>query len=609
MAKINGTIKHLAMALIDAALVILAFILAYSLRFDWNIPAYWLNVLQEILLPVTVINLGSFYLFGFYRRVWRYAGIDDILLVAVAVSTGIAGVYLYSFVYEPLPRATYIIAWFILLFLIGGSRIAVRLLGDYLSRPLGGKRKRLAVIFGAGEAGVMVARELKRHGPSIELKVVGFIDDDPSKQKQIIQGLPVLGTRVDLPDIVHQKEIDEIIISMPSAPYSTLQEIISQSAELPVKIKTVPGIFEIVKGQVSLKTLKDVDIEDLLQRPPVEHDMEAVARYLNGETVLVTGAGGSIGSELCRQIAQMDPEKLILLDHDENGIFLIDMEIRQRYSQVEVIPLVRDIQAREVLEETFKRYLPSVIFHAAAYKHVPLMEINSEEAVRNNLVGSKNLIDLAAEHGVKRFVFVSTDKAVNPSSVMGTTKRMVEIYLQGKARSCNSCVYCSVRFGNVLGSQGSVMLLFREQIARGGPVTVTHPEMKRYFMTIPEAVQLVIQAGALGKGGEIFVLDMGEPVKIVDLARDMIILSGLKPEEDIEIEFIGLRPGEKLYEELFSDRENFAVTRHERIFIAPDSTYDKEAVQAELEKLNDRLELGRKLEEIIQGSGDQLLPE
>ena len=589
MAKANGKIKKIIIIILDTILVLTALTLSVYLRFDWNVPNFWMNNLQGLLLPAVVINLLSFYFFGFYRRVWRYASIDELILIAAAVSVGLGSTYIYSIFAGVLPRSSYIIAWFLLLFLIGGSRLSVRLISGYLSKPASSGKKSKALIIGAGEAGVMVARELKRHSANLGLKLVGFIDDDRNKQGLIIQGVPILGRREDLAAVVEQRKVEEVIIAMPSAPYSTLQEIINQCADLPVKIKTVPGIFEIVKGQVSLKALKDVDIEDLLQRPPVEHDMVAVSRYLSGEIVLVTGAGGSIGSELCRQIAQMKPGKLVLLDHDENGVFYIDMEIKQRFPELEVVPLVRDIQTRDTLEQVFEDFRPSVVFHAAAYKHVPLMELNPEEAVRNNLEGSKNLIDLSAGNGVKRFVFVSTDKAVNPSSVMGATKRMVEIYLQEKARNCNSCVFCSVRFGNVLGSQGSVVLLFREQIARGGPVTVTHPEMKRYFMTIPEAVQLVIQAGALGKGGEIFVLDMGEPVKIVDLARDMIILSGLRPDEDIKIEYTGLRPGEKLYEELFSDRENFTVTRHERIFIAPDTAYEEAAVQEELEYLQKRV--------------------
>jgi FlaA1/EpsC-like NDP-sugar epimerase len=605
MAANKVKLKHLALAVIDAILVLTALSLSVYLRYDFNVLAFMMERLEKILIPAVIIHLASFYIFGFYRRVWRYAGIDELLLIAMAITAGLGGTFLYSLYSGTLPRSSYIMAWFLMLFFIGGSRLAVRLLSGFLSKPSGKGKKQKAIIVGAGEAGVMVARELKKHGSKLEMKVVGFIDDDSSKQNQIIQGLPVLGLSSSLPEIVQQKDIKEIIIAMPSAPYHNLQEIIKLCADLPVKIKTVPGIFEIVNGQVSISALKEVEIEDLLQRSPVDVDVKSIAEYLADQVVLVTGAGGSIGAELCRQIAKLKPAKLILLDHDENGIFFIDLEIREKAPGLAVVPLVRDIQGKEALKQVFDEHRPTVLFHAAAYKHVPLMEVNVEEAVRNNILGSKALIDLAAENGVKHFVFVSTDKAVNPSSAMGATKRVVEIYLQEKARSCNSCVYCAVRFGNVLGSQGSVVHLFRRQIAQGGPVTVTDPEMKRYFMTIPEAVQLVIQAGALGRGGEIFVLDMGEPIKIIDLAQDMIILSGLKPDEDIKIEFTGLRPGEKLYEELFNDRENFALTRHERIFIAPDTDWDEMEISNELDQLGERLGLGAGLVELINGNKRQ----
>jgi len=588
------------MAVIDTMLILCALALGLYLRFDWDVPAEWLGRLEILFLPAVLINLFIFYLFGFYRRVWRYAGIDEMLLIAMAVTLGTGGTYLYSLYSGMLPRSSYIISWFLLLFFIGGFRLSVRLLATYLSRPTGeGKRKKV-VIVGAGEAGVLVARELKKHGDALGMKLIGFLDDDPAKKRQIIQGLPVVGLLTDLQVVVQQKKVEEVVIAMPSASYSTLQKIIGLCADLPVKIKTVPGIYEILRGRVSISSLKEVEIEDLLRRPPVTVDLQAMSGYLEGEVVMVTGAGGSIGGELCRQIASLNPQKLVLVDHDENGIFFIHAELLRQYSKFEIVPLVLDIKDVNALNKVFQDNKPTVVFHAAAHKHVPLMELNAEEAVRNNIDGSKNLIDIVADNGVKHFVFVSTDKAVNPSSVMGSTKRVVEIYLQHKARSCNSCVYCAVRFGNVLGSQGSVVELFRRQIISGGPVTVTHPEMKRYFMTIPEAVQLVIQAGAMGRGGEIFVLDMGEPVKIVDLARDMIILSGLKPDQDIDIDFIGLRPGEKLFEELFNDRENFAVTRHERILIAPDSAYDEKAVREELVQLGKRLGLGESLMELVE---------
>ncbi len=593
MTKINWNwyIKNLGMAVIDAVLVITAISVSVYLRFDWDVPNMWFERLEGVLLPAVLINLAVYYLFGFYRRIWRYASLDELMLIVLAVSIGLAGTFLYSLLFGMLPRSSYIIAWFLLVFLVGASRISVRLLSNYLNQSSESGEKQNALIVGAGEAGVLVARELKKHGRNLNIKLLGYVDDDHKKQNQIIQGLPVLGTSSSLSNIVQKYAISEVIIAMPSAPYRTLQEIIGMCEGLDVKIKTVPGIFEILKGQVSLKTLKDVDIEDLLRRPPVELDMQSISAYLANETVMITGAGGSIGAELCRQIAGLNPKKIILLDHDENGVFYIHQELSQKIDEGIIIPLVRDIQNRSSLEKVMDEHRPTVIFHAAAYKHVPLMETNTEEAIKNNVIGSKNIIDLASKYEVTRFVFVSTDKAVNPTSIMGATKRFVEIYLQNKARNCNSCIYCAVRFGNVLGSKGSVVLLFKEQIARGGPLTVTHPEMKRYFMTIPEAVQLVIQAGALGKGGEIFVLDMGEPIKIVDLARDMIILSGLKPEQDISIEYTGLRPGEKLYEELFNDREHYAVTRHERIFIAPDTDRDKQIVQQELYRLQEKLGL------------------
>ena len=586
MLRYKSIIMHLAMAIIDAALVAISMLLTLYLRFDGLVPKFWLERLQGQLWPAIVIFLASFFIFGFYKRVWRYAGIDDLMTVVVAVTAGSVGFYIFSRYYAMLPRSTYVLSWFLLIIFIGGSKLAVRFLADSINRQRHKEQKKNALIFGAGEAGVMVARELKKQSTGADLKLIGFVDDDIAKRKQVIQGLPVLGSRSELPDLVNRFGVEELIIAMPSAPYSELQAIISECAALPVHIKTVPGIYEIVKGKVSISALRKVEIEDLLQRPSVEVDLSSIAAYLENKVVLVTGAGGSIGSELCRQIAELKPAGLLMLDNDENGIFYIVNEIEALSPTFKTVPLVADIQNLEGLKRIFKEYRPGVVFHAAAYKHVPLMQDNAAEAVRNNVLGSKNLIDLAAQSGVKKFVAISTDKAVNPASVMGATKRAVEIYLQKKARHCHSCIFCAVRFGNVLGSQGSVVHLFRQQIAKGGPVTVTHPEIERYFMTIPEAVQLVIQAGAFGKGGEIFVLDMGEPIKIMDLARDMIILSGLKPGEDVEIKICGLRPGEKLVEELFNDRENFNLTKHEKIFIAPDSNFGEDLIEKEIEGLS-----------------------
>ena len=614
MPNFNGKLKRAVLVLIDILLVGGSLYLALVLRFEGDIPAGYMVVFERLLRPVILINLLVFFLAGLYRRFWRYASVDELLFVFLVVWAAAVGSYLYS-VHAGLllPRSVYVIFLCLLLFLLGGSRFLLRVLADYLSRRGAGLSKGNApvLILGAGNAGVLVAREFKKHQAEQGVRFVGFIDDDPAKRDQVIQGFPVLGAREDLRRIVEERGISEIVIAMPSVPYVKLREIIELCEGLPVKIKTVPGVYEILEGKVNLQHLKEVEIEDLLRRPPVESDMEGISGYLAGRTVMVTGAGGSIGAELCRQLALLGPAKLVLLDQSENDLFQTEQELYRDYPGLHFYPLVRDIRDRLPLEQVFINLKPRVIFHAAAYKHVPLMENNPEEAVKNNVLGSKNLLDLAVRHGVERFVVISTDKAIKPSSVMGATKRTVEIYMQDKARfqahQNSACAFCAVRFGNVLGSRGSVVPIFKEQIAAGGPVTVTHPEMTRYFMTIPEAVQLVIQAGAFGKNGEIFVLDMGEPVKVVDLARDMIILSGLLPEKDIAIEFTGVRPGEKLTEELFSDRENFALTKHRRIFVAPDALRSERERDAELHALGAMLgaDLGRLLgpQESPAGSG------
>jgi len=591
MLNLNNKIKQLILALMDVVLVSSALYFALVLRFEGQIPAGFLANLEGLLLPVVLINLVVLFFLGLYRRLWRYASVDEILLVILAVTLTSAGALLYSWQFElMLPRSVYVIFWFMLLFFLGASRFSLRLLSSYLRRKGGHNGDRRALIVGAGDAGALVAEEIKKHQGLLGIRPVGFIDDDPNKRGQVIQGIPVLGGREKIPRLVQEKKIAEVVIAMPSTPYALMREIIGICEGLEVKIKTVPGIFEILEGHVGVTRLKEVEIEDLLKRTQVKVEINEIADYLAGRVVLVTGAGGSIGSELCRQVSLLGPRRLIMLDHDENGVFYIHREMEVKFSHVDLCPLVRDIQSRDSLEKVFREFRPHVVFHAAAYKHVPLMELNVEEAVKNNIRGGKNLVDLSARYGVERFVLISTDKAVNPGSVMGATKRVSEIYLQQVARRNGECVFCAVRFGNVLGSRGSVVTLFREQIARGGPVTVTHPEMTRYFMTIPEAVQLVVQAGALGQRGEIFVLDMGEPIKIMELAQDMILLSGLQPGKDVEIKVTGIRPGEKLNEELFNYRENFALTRHERIFVAPDTECTLQEIEKELQQLGGKLQ-------------------
>lgn len=589
MLGINNTFKKIVLALLDAVMIGASLFIALVLRFEGRIPSEYTNNFESLLWPVIAVQILIFIFFGIYRRLWRYASVDELLLIVFTVGAGSTVSLLYSWYFElMLPRSVYVIYGVLLLFFIGGSRFSLRVLAKYLKKiNVNNNGRRPVLIVGAGDAGAMAARELKKHESTLGTRLVGFIDDDPNKRRQVIHGLPVLGTRDDLPRIVEEKEIKEIVIAMPSAAYSEQRKIINLCKELPVKLKIIPGIFELLGGQVNLTHLKEVEIEDLLKREQVQVDIQEISGYLSGKIIMVTGAGGSIGSELCRQVSVLGPQALLLLDHNENGIFYINRELAEKNPELKVYPLVRDVQDFKSLEEVFQAYRPQVVFHAAAHKHVPLMEANAGQAVQNNVQGTKNLVDLSERYGVERFVFISTDKAVNPASVMGATKRASEIYMQHRARKNGDCIFCAVRFGNVLGSRGSVVPLFKEQIAGGGPLTVTHPEMTRYFMTIPEAVQLVIQAGALGEKGMIFILDMGEPVKIMDLAKDMILLSGLQPGKDIEIKLTGMRPGEKLCEELFSDRENFMKTKHERIYIAPDTRLREEDVLKELHSLSE----------------------
>ncbi len=422
------------------------------------------------------------------------------------------------------------------------------------------------LIIGAGSAGTMVARQLSYNQDS-GLKPVAFIDDDPTKYKLDILGIPVVGNSSWIAQTVEKFEIEHIVIAIPSLNHKELKRIFEECAKTKAKTQIIPKLEDLMTGKVSVNSFRDVQVEDLLGREPVELDIQSISEYVSGKTVMVTGAGGSIGSEICRQICQFSPEKIILFGHGENSIYNIDMELRNQYqNQIEIIPIIGDIQNRDRVFETMERFKPDVVYHAAAHKHVPLMEYNPREAVKNNVFGTKNVAEAAATFGVDIFVMISTDKAVNPTNVMGSTKRIAEMIVQKLAQHSTNTKFVAVRFGNVLGSRGSVIPLFKKQIQAGGPITVTHPDITRYFMTIPEASRLVIQAGSLAKGGEIFVLDMGEPVKIVDLAKNLIKLSGYSIEE-IGIEFTGLRPGEKMYEELLNDKEIFPNPVYPKIFI------------------------------------------
>lgn len=553
---------------LDAVLVHFSLFFSFYLRFEGNIATQYYEQYSSTWIEVTAICLLSFVFFRLYDRLWRFASIGELLSITFATFIGTMGVLFYTFMMgNPYPRSIYIIFWLLLTSLIGFSRLVFRASGDFAEtfRYIKNGKKRVLVV-GAGHAGSMVIKEFKQN-PELEMIPVGLIDDDRTKHGLSIYGVKVLGGREKIPQVVEAKKVEEIIIAMPSADRREVKRIAEICYSTKCRVKIVPGIYELLNGRVDVKRIRDVKIEDLLGREPVKINMEAAAGYLKGKTVLVTGAGGSIGSELVRQAARFEPELILLFDISENGVFELEHELKRNFPRQKYIPIIGSIRDLAKVEEVFAKYRPEVVFHAAAHKHVPLMELNPKEAVKNNVFGTLHVAETAKKYRAERFILISTDKAVNPTNVMGASKRVAEIIIQMMAKSGDTR-FAAVRFGNVLGSAGSVIPLFRKQIEAGGPITVTHPEVTRYFMTIPEAVQLVIQAGAMAKGGEIFVLDMGEPVKILDLAREMIRLSGLEPEKDIKIEFIGLRPGEKLHEELFYDKEDVIKTEFEKIYLA-----------------------------------------
>ncbi|WP_158735756.1 nucleoside-diphosphate sugar epimerase/dehydratase [Alteribacillus sp. YIM 98480] len=503
------------------------------------------------------------YIFKLYKRVWQYASINELTEIFKGVTLSIlTTAAMQVVVFDALHIRTLTITWMLHILLIGGSRFAWRMYRDNYIKP--NKNKKRTLIVGAGHAGTMVTRQMLQSLES-ELLPVAFADDDITKQHLEIMGVPVAGPVDDIELIVENLEVEHIVIAIPSLKKQELQRIYEQCQKTNIRTQILPMMEDLLSGKVSVKQFRDVEVEDLLGREPVELDIDEISDTITGKTVLVTGAGGSIGSEICRQIADFEPERLILLGHGENSIYDIEIELKQKDLLTELITEISDVKDKEKMQIVFERERPDVVFHAAAHKHVPLMERNPEEAVKNNVIGTKNVAEAADENGTETFVMVSSDKAVNPTSVMGATKRLAEMVVQHMDKT-STTKFVSVRFGNVLGSRGSVIPLFKKQIQNGGPVTVTHPDMERYFMTIPEASRLVIQAGALARGGEIFVLDMGEPVKIVDLAKNLIKLSGYSVDE-IGIEFAGIRPGEKMFEELLKDDEVYPEQIHPKIHI------------------------------------------
>jgi FlaA1/EpsC-like NDP-sugar epimerase len=609
--------RHFWMILIlDLGLLYLAYYFSYYIRFEGEIPAEHAVSFERTVWLIVPFKVACFIVFGLYRGMWRYMSIPDLfnLIKATLVSsTGIILGILFIHQFQGFARSVFIIDAALTILFIGGARLIIRIFLTQAS-PSNGRFplsllssqtsgfKRLLII-GAGDAGEKMYREL-RDNPNLNYHIVGFVDDDARKIGMRIHGVPILGNVDELSRLVKKHEIDEILIAISSASGKEMRRIVERCKATGIKFKTIPGIGELIDGRVSIKAIRDVSYEDLMGRKPVRMEMDKIGNYATGEPILVTGAGGSIGSELCRQIARFDPSPLILLDCAENNLFQIEMEFSRDYPQLEYIPILGNILNTSLLDNIFRTYHPRVIFHAAAYKHVPMMELNPWEAVYNNIQGTQSLLEAVQRYGVERFVFVSTDKAVRPFNVMGASKRVGELLTQAYSKD-NHGRFMSVRFGNVIGSSGSVIPLFQEQIKKGGPVTVTHPEVTRFFMTIPESAQLILQAGAMGEGGEIFILDMGTPIKIFDLAKDLIRLSGFEPGRDIEIKFNGLRPGEKLYEELITEGEGIVKTPHEKIFVLRGNSIQRDDLFSTISDLcqlggkQDAPKIKEKLKEIV----------
>jgi FlaA1/EpsC-like NDP-sugar epimerase len=568
----------------DLLMIMAAWLLGYWFRFNLQtVPQEYFQAAVTYLWIVIPVQASVFWLFGLYRGVWRFASLPDLLRILKGTGVGliiimVAVFFLYRL--EDVPRSVPVLYGLFLIMLLSGPRFVYRWLKD--RRIILGRGERVLIV-GAGHAGDLLVRDMLRDHSNTYLPVA-FVDDTPRRVGQDIHGIPVVGATDAIPEVVEDREIDVVVLAVPSAKVKERQCLVELCEQAGVPFRTVPQLGDLMSGQVAINQLREVSIEDLLGREPVTLDWEAIRDGLSQRTIMVTGAGGSIGSELCRQIARLEPTKLVLLDNGEYNLYSIELELRNQYPMIQIDACIRDVRDVTAINKVFEIFRPQVVFHAAAFKHVPLLEHQVREAVYNNVLGTRNVARAADRHGTSEFVLISTDKAVNPSNVMGASKRMAEIFCQNlNARSDTK--FITVRFGNVLGSAGSVIPLFHKQIAAGGPVTVTHQEMERYFMTIPEACQLIMQASVIGAGGEIFVLDMGEPVKITYLAEQMIRLSGKEPGRDIEISITGLRPGEKLYEELFHDSEQLESTDHEKILLARHRIVEWERLEALIARL------------------------
>jgi len=560
----------------DMLWALFSFWVAFSLRYSvypWGLPTTALEQALPYSVIVFFINSIVFHFFGLYQGIWRFSSVEDLLRVLKGATTSALFTFIAIFFWnrlENVPRSIFLIQWLLLVMGLGGGRFFYRVWKDNrlhkMHRSLAVSKR--VLIVGAGTAGEYLAREIHRN-PALNLDVIGFVDDDHLKKERTIHGHKVLGKPEDIPSLVPNYSIDEIYIALPSATGDQIKRIVEYCQKSSAKFKTLPRMNDILSGRIELSLLRNVELEDLLGREAVKLDTTSIGQMIAGKTILVTGAGGSIGSELCRQILRFNPKRLVLFELCELFLYELEMELKRLDLGVEIVAVIGDVRNRARVRSVFQAEKPDLVLHAAAYKHVPMMEAHPGEAIHTNVFGTRIVAEEAVAASISKFVMISTDKAVNPTNVMGTTKRVAEMVCQNLNRqSQGRTQFITVRFGNVLGSNGSVIPLFKKQIERGGPITITHPEITRYFMSIPEASQLVLQAGAMGKGGEIFVLDMGESVKIVDLVKEMVKLSGLTLGEDIQIEFTGLRPGEKLYEELFEESEELVPTEHKKVRVA-----------------------------------------
>ncbi len=596
--------------LIDGIILFFATFIAFVLRLEPTDSPYIQSAFSVavILFPIKV---GVFFISAIHKQSWRNISVRDLLSIIVGViifsliSLIIAGI-LRPYIFFPL--SVPVIEGMILLLSLSFVRLMARVADNYIkTKKVPKENKRRVLIIGAGESGTMIAREMMRH-PESGYQPVGFLDDDPKKVKKYFVGLPVFGTSSEIAEWAKLKTIDEILIAMPSEAGGVIRNMVHAAQAAKIKCRTMPALHELISEKVSISQIREVDVEDLLRRKPVELENHIIEEYLKNKTVLVTGAGGSIGSEIVRQIVKFQPKTILLVGRGENSIYLVEEELKRFYELgVTIIPIIADVRDKDSLQLVFNQYSPQVVFHAGAHKHVPLMESNPHQAILNNVGGTKNLVELALKHNVVRFVNISTDKAVNPTSIMGASKRVAEYVVEWASRQANeNQSFVSVRFGNVLGSRGSVVPKFKEQIKRGGPVTVTHPDMTRFFMTIPEASQLVLQAAGIGENGAVYILDMGESVKIVDMAKELIRLSGFEPETDIKIQYSGIRPGEKLFEELLTAEEGTNSTRHEKIYVAKKSRLRGEDFEALLQELFEHAHRGNK--DSIQATLHKIIP-